>query len=167
MFIPGKFGIYLLNRKFSAGLSADQLFNGRKLETYHKELKINRHITFRFLYFRPYYQITWAAFMFSISWKISPSADIGLIFNPTDILGGLSYRTGERLSLLRSEICRYLFGYSTSLWKDIYSNLGTHEFTMALKFGDSSKTGSTDIEYLSQACELTNVYGDNDCGKKP
>lgn len=148
VFIPdAKFGIYLLNRKFSVGLSADQLFESvAKIgNTYHEELKINRHYYLfgSYIFDLNYQDQLEPSFIFSISEDLSPSADIGLIFNHNQTFwGGLSYRTGGAIiAIAGAKYENVFFGYSFDFTMEEIQRVtfGTHEFTMALKFGDSSR----------------------------
>ena len=148
VFIPdAKFGIYLLNRNFSVGLSADQLFeSAAKIgNPYYKELKIKRHY---FLFGSYIFDINYQdqiepSLMFSMSEDLSPSADIGIIYNHNQTFwGGLSYRTsGAIIGVAGVKYENIFLGYSFDFTMEEIQRVtfGTHEFTMALKFGESTR----------------------------
>lgn len=148
VFIPdAKFGIYIMAPQFSVGLSADQLFeSAAKLGNKgYKELDIKRHY---YLFGEYAFKISNTdelepSAMFSISEQLNPQADIGLTYiHDQTFWGGLTYRTsGAVIAILGAKYENVFFGYSFDFTlQEIQSvTYGTHELTMALKFGDNTR----------------------------
>jgi len=148
MFVPdASFGAYLLNPNYSVGFSAEQLFEaaGKISDAAYKYVKIKRH----YYLFGSYgfdlntYTILEPSFMFMMSEQFKPQADIGLtyIYN-TAFWGGLAYRTSG--AIIASTGVKYLnlwFGYSFDFTLQEIQRItyGTHELTVALRFGDSAR----------------------------
>lgn len=148
MFIPdATFGMYLLNQNYSFGFSADQLFeaSARIGNKAYNDFKVNRH----YYLFGSYdimpdaYSIIQPSFLFMMSEQIKPQADLGVtyIFNQ-DFLAGLSYRTsGAMIANLGIKYQNLHIGYAFDFTLQEIQRItyGTHEITMALKFGDSKR----------------------------
>jgi type IX secretion system PorP/SprF family membrane protein len=147
-FIPdASAGIYLLNAKYNAGFSIDQLFGAAlKLgDAAYRKFKMARQVnlfgsyTFemsRFSELQP-------SFLFRMSTQFKPQADAGLtyIFKQT-FWAGLTYRTsGAFITILGLKYQNLWFGYSVDFTLQEIQRItyGTHEFTLALRFGDNSR----------------------------
>ena len=148
MFVPdASFGVYLLNARYSAGFSADQLFEaaGKISNGAYKNVSIKRHYyLFGSYSFEPNtYVILEPSFMFLLSDQFKPQLDIGLtyIYN-NSFWAGLAFRTSG--AIIASTGVKYLnlwFGYSFDFTLQEIQRItyGTHELTVALKFGDSAR----------------------------
>jgi type IX secretion system PorP/SprF family membrane protein len=155
VFIPdADFGIYLLNPKFDIGFSALQLFGAAaKIGDYaYRNFRMDRHY-----YLFGSYNLTAGSrtelepsILFKISEQLKPQADIGITYiYDQNIRTGLTYRTGS--GVIANIRFRYIpdhskwtalfFGYSVDFTLNEIQRVtyGTHELTVALKFGDSSR----------------------------
>ena len=148
IFVPdATFGVYLLNASYSFGFSADQLFEASyKIgDNALQNFMMNRHYyLFGSYVFSPtsYTEIE-PSFLFMMSEQFKPQADIGLtyIVNKT-IWAGLSYRTsGAIIANLGVRQDNIFIGYAFDFTLQEIQRItyGTHEITLALKFGDSSR----------------------------
>ena len=155
VFIPDvDFGIYLLNPRFDFGFSALQLFGAAtKIGDYaYRNFRMDRHI----YAFGSYNLVIGGrtelepSLLFKISEQLKPQADIGITYIYDQRLwAGLTYRTGG--GLIANIRFRYIpdhsgwaqlfFGYAIDLTLNEIQSVtyGTHELTVALKFGDSSR----------------------------
>jgi type IX secretion system PorP/SprF family membrane protein len=148
MFVPDvSFGLYLLNAKYSLGLSADQLFEasakiGSKA---YENFKIERHY-----YLFGSYDIAGGSnsifepsFIVNMSEQLKPQADIGVSYiYKQDLWTGLSYRTsGAVIANVGVKYQNMFIGYAFdfTLQKIQRLTYGTHEITFALKLGDSTR----------------------------
>jgi type IX secretion system PorP/SprF family membrane protein len=148
IFVPDmNFGIYLLNARYSFGFSADQLFEAAaKIGNYvYKNYQMRRH----YYLFGSYdfssgsYNIIQPSFILLMSEQLKPQADIGLtyIYNQ-DFWTGLAYRTsGAIIANVGVKYQNIYFGYAFDFTLQEIQKLtyGTHEITIALKFGDSAR----------------------------
>jgi type IX secretion system PorP/SprF family membrane protein len=155
VFIPDvDFGIYLLNPRFDFGFSALQLFGAAtKIGDYaYRNFRMDRHV-----YAFGSYNLGIGcstelepSLLFKISEQLKPQADIGITYIYDQRLwAGLTYRTGG--GLITNIRFRYIpdhsgwvqlfFGYAIDLTLNEIQSVtyGTHELTVALKFGDSSR----------------------------
>jgi type IX secretion system PorP/SprF family membrane protein len=148
MFVPdATFGVYLLNPKYNVGFSADQLFQAAiKIgsEAYEK-FKMSRHFylfgSYIFTY-GPYVELQ-PSVLIKMSEQLRPQADIGFtyIYNKA-FWGGLTYRTsGALIANVGVKYENMFFGYAFDFTLNDIQRItyGTHELTIALKFGDSSR----------------------------
>ena len=148
VFIPdATFGIYLLNAKYNVGFSADQLFEvAAKIGSdAYKNIRVSRHYylfgSYRFE-INPYTQLE-PSFLFMMSEQFRPQADIGLTYiYEESFWAGMAYRSSG--ALIATVGARYLnlsFGYSFDFTLQEIQRItyGTHEITVALKFGDSAR----------------------------
>jgi type IX secretion system PorP/SprF family membrane protein len=155
VFVPDiDFGIYLLNPRYDIGFSALQMLGAvAKIGNYaYKNYWMDRH----FYLFGSYifYSGTKAevqpSILLKMSEQIRPQADIGLNYNyDQTISAGLAYRTGGALIAnirfkfvpsrvkMTSVYIGYAFDFTLNKIQRV--TYGTHEITMALKFGDSAK----------------------------
>lgn len=148
IFVPdASFGIYLLNAKYNAGFSAEQLFEATaKLgEKAYKNYQLQRHYyLFGSYFFELNSQMELEpSFLFKMSEELRPQADIGVtyIYNKA-FWAGLAYRTsGALIANLGVKYQNMFFGYAFDFTLQEIQRVtyGTHEFTMALKFGDSAR----------------------------
>jgi type IX secretion system PorP/SprF family membrane protein len=148
IFVPdAAFGIYLLNSKYSVGFSADQLFQSSvKIGDYaYKNFKLDRHYYLfgsYFLLLNPSMELE-PSILFMMSEQFKPMADIGLtyIYNK-GFWTGLSYRTsGALIANIGVKYENLWLGYAFDFTLQEIQRItwGTHEITLALKFGDSAR----------------------------
>ena len=148
IFVPDlTFGAYLLNANYSFGFSADQLSEA--------SAKIGGPAYKNFSMSRQYYlfgsydfslssnTIIQPSFLLKMSEQIKPQADIGAtyIYNQ-GFWVGLAYRTsGALIANIGVKFQNIFFGYAYDYTlQEIQSiTYGTHEITVALKFGDNSR----------------------------
>jgi type IX secretion system PorP/SprF family membrane protein len=148
VFIPdASFGIHLLNPRYSVGFSADQLFQAAA--------KIGSDAYGRFKMSRQYYLFGTYSFergtydeiqpsvLFKMSEQFRPQADIGLTYiNNKAFWAGLAYRTsGALIANIGVKYENLWFGYALDFTLQEIQRItyGTHEVTIALKFGDSAR----------------------------
>ena len=148
VFIPdASFGIHLLNPRYSVGFSADQLFQAAA--------KIGSDAYGRFKMSRQYYLFGTYSFergtydeiqpsvLFKMSEQFRPQADIGLTYiNNKAFWAGLAYRTsGALIANIGVKYMNLWFGYAFDFTLQEIQRItyGTHEVTIALKFGDSAR----------------------------
>ena len=148
MFVPdASFGVYLLNGRYSVGFSAEQLFEaaGKIGNGTYKNIKINRHYYLfgNYSFYPNTYTELQPSFLLMMSEQFKPQADIGLtyIYNQA-FWAGLAFRTSG--ALIASTGLKYQnlwFGYSFDFTLQEIQRVtyGTHEITIALKFGDSAR----------------------------
>jgi type IX secretion system PorP/SprF family membrane protein len=148
MFVPdATAGIYLLNSKYCLGLSAAQLFqaSGKISGNAYKDVKINRqYYLFGSYDFVPAYKtIIQPSFLFMTSEQIKPVADIGLNYiYDNNFWAGLAYRTsGAVIATVGARYENLFFGYAFDFTLQEIQRVtyGTHEITIAAKFGDNKR----------------------------
>jgi type IX secretion system PorP/SprF family membrane protein len=148
IFVPDlSFGVYLLNAKYSLGFSADQLSEA--------SAKIGGPAYKNFSMNRQYYlfgsydfssgstTIIQPSFLLKMSEQLKPQADLGAtyIYNK-DFWAGLAYRTsGAIIANVGVKYLNMYFGYAFDFTMQEIQRItyGTHEITVALKFGDNSR----------------------------
>ena len=148
VFIPdASVGIYLLNAKYNFGFSVDQLFEAA--------LKIGDAAFDKFRMSRQIYMFGSYTFeanrnnefqpslLFKMSEQLKPQVDAGVtyIYNNT-LWAGLTYRTsGAIIANIGVKYLNLWFGYSVDFTLQEIQRItyGTHELTIALRFGDSSR----------------------------
>lgn len=155
VFVPdADFGIYLLNPRFDFGFSAQQLFGAAaKIGNYaYRNFQMNRH----FYTFGSYYlpiaskQELEPSVLVKMSEELRPQADLGLTYiYDQSLWTGLTYRTGGgiianiRLKYVPKHTTKtaMFFGYAVDFTLNQIQRVtyGTHELTLAIKFGDSSR----------------------------
>jgi type IX secretion system PorP/SprF family membrane protein len=148
IFVPDMtFGAYLLNAKYSLGFSADQLSEA--------SAKIGGSAYKNFTMSRQYYlfgsydfsegsnTIIQPSFLLKMSEQLKPQADIGATYiYKQGFWAGLAYRTsGALIANVGVKYLNIFFGYAYDYTlQEIQSiTYGTHEITVALKFGDNSR----------------------------
>ena len=148
IFVPDvTVGIYLLNAKYSFGFSADQLSESAA--------KFRSPAYKNFVMYRQYYlfgsydfsqssnAIIQPSFLLKMSEQLKPQADIGVtyIYNQ-DFWAGMAYRTsGALIANIGMKYQNIFFGYAFDFTLQEIQRItyGTHELTVALKFGDNSR----------------------------
>ena len=148
MFVPdATFGVYLLNAKYSLGFSADQLFqaSAKIANNAYKDFKMSR----QYYLFGSYdlssgsNVLIQPSFLLKMSEQLRPQADIGVtyIYNQ-DFWAGLAFRTsGALIATLGVKYENMFIGYAFDFTLQEIQKVtyGTHEITIALKFGDNSR----------------------------
>lgn len=148
IFVPdATFGIYLMNSKYSVGFSADQLFQAATKignEAYSKFKMARQFYIFGSYNFSrgPYIELQ-PSFLLRMSEQLKPQADVGLtyIFDQT-LWAGLSFRTsGALIANVGVKYENLWFGYSFDFTLQEIQRItyGTHELTIAVRFGDNSR----------------------------
>jgi len=148
VFVPDvSVGIYLLNAKFNFGFSMDQLLQAAvKIgEAAYDNYKMARHINiFGSYIFEPnsYVELQ-PSLLFRMSEQIKPQADIGFTYIlKQSFWAGLAYRTsGALITNVGVKYQNLWFGYSFDFTLQEIQQItyGTHELTVALRFGDNSR----------------------------
>lgn len=148
VFVPdADFGIYILNPRYNLGFSTLQLFGAAAKiggEAY-QNYSMDRH----YYFFGSYSLMAGKrtelqpSVLFMMSEQLKPMADIGVTYNyDQKIWAGISYRTSKAI------IVNFGFSYSNlfmgyaidfTLQEIQRVTYGTHELTLALKFGDSAR----------------------------
>jgi type IX secretion system PorP/SprF family membrane protein len=148
IFIPdANVGVYYSDPKLYAGLSVSQMFQSalRLGERGYAEYKMKRYYYLTsgydfevndFLTIEP-------SFLFKSTEDLNWQADFNtkFVFNE-EYWAGLSYRTGGALIFMGGvRVDKYFFGYAfdytlSSIMKHSY---GSHEFMIAIRFGDNSR----------------------------
>jgi len=148
IFVPDvSFGAYLLNAKYSFGFSADQLseasakIGGPAYKNYTMSRQYYLFGSYDFT--EGIYTIIQPAFLIKMSEQLKPQADMGVtyIYNQ-GFWAGLAYRTsGALIANIGVKYQNIFFGYAFDYTlQEIQSiTYGTHEITVALKFGDNSR----------------------------
>ncbi len=148
IFVPDvTFGIYLLNPGYSLGFSVGQLSEASAKigGPGYKNFSMSR----QYYLFGSYdisqgtYNIFQPSFLVKMSEQLKPQADIGMtyIFNEA-FWSGLAYRTsGALIANVGVKFQNIYFGYAFdyTLQEIQTVTYGTHEITVALKFGDNSR----------------------------
>jgi type IX secretion system PorP/SprF family membrane protein len=148
IFVPDAgVGAYLLNARYSVGFSADQLFQAA--------LKIGSPIYNRYTMRRQYYIFGNYSFeqgiyneiqpslIIKMSEQLRPQADIGLTYiNNQSFWAGIAYRTSKAIiANIGVKYQKIFFGYAFDFTLQEIQRVtyGTHEITIAVKFGDSAR----------------------------
>lgn len=148
MLIPdASFGVYLLNAKYSVGFSASELFEAatKIADDAFKDFRLDRHYyLFGSYSFLLNSQVELEpSCLFAMSEQLKPQADIGLTYiYDQSFWAGLSFRTsGAMIANLGVKYQNIFLGYSFdfTLQEIQQVTYGTHEITVALRFGDSAR----------------------------
>jgi type IX secretion system PorP/SprF family membrane protein len=148
VFVPDMtFGVYLLNAKYSFGFSADQLSEAAAKigGPGYKNLSMSR----QYYLFGSYdfsegtSTIIQPSFLLKMSEQFKPQVDIGAtyIYNQ-GFWAGLAYRTsGALIANIGVKYQNMFFGYAYDYTMQEIQTItyGTHEITIAVKFGDNSR----------------------------
>jgi type IX secretion system PorP/SprF family membrane protein len=148
IFVPDfNFGAYLLNSKFAIGFSAQELMEGfiKAGSQAYKDLKIQRtYYLFGNYDFEPDSKtLIQPSLLLKMSEQLRPQADIGLTWSyDNKIWLGATFRTGSAIIAnvgVRRD--RLFFGYSFdfTLQPIQMSTYGSHEFIVAVRFGDTPR----------------------------
>jgi type IX secretion system PorP/SprF family membrane protein len=147
IFIPdANFGVYYNDPNIFAGFSMSQLFQSAlKLgEKGYAEYKMKRYYNLMGGYDFPindFFTIIPSFYLKTTGTVWQADFNTRFIFNE-DYWGGLSYRTGGALIFMGGvRVDKFFFGYAfdytlSSIMKHSY---GSHEFTLAVKFGDTAR----------------------------
>ena len=146
VFIPDfSFGTYLLNRKYAVGFSVQELLEGSvKLGSQaYDNLKIERtyYIFGNYDFELDSKTTLQPSLLVKMSEQLRPQGDIGLTYNYDNRFWvGATFRTGSAIIAnvgVRKD--KLFFGYSFdwTLQAIQRSTYGSHEFVMAVKFGDT------------------------------
>jgi type IX secretion system PorP/SprF family membrane protein len=148
MFVPdAAFGVYVLNPKYKLGLSADQLFraSARIAGSAFHDFRMDRHYylfgSYNFLSRTDV--VIQPSFLVVMSDQLKPEADFGsmVVYNE-DFRVGLSYRTsGALIAKFGIRFQNAFIGYALdfTLHEIQKVTYGTHEITLAMRFGDSRR----------------------------
>ena len=148
IFVPDvSFGAYLLNAKYSFGFSADQLseasakIGGPAYKNYTMSRQYYLFGSYDFT--EGIYTIIQPAFLIKMSEQLKPQADMGVtyIYNQ-GFWAGLAYRTsGALIANVGVKYQNLFFGYAFDFTMQEIQRVtyGTHEITVAVKFGDNSR----------------------------
>jgi type IX secretion system PorP/SprF family membrane protein len=148
VFVPDMtFGAYLLNAKYSVGFSADQLsqaaakIGGNAYKNYTATRQYYLFGSYDFS--EGLYTIIQPSFLLKMSETFKPLADIGVtyIYNQ-GFWAGLAYRTSKALIInigVKYQNIFFGYAYDYTLQEIQTITYGTHELTVALKFGDNTR----------------------------
>lgn len=148
MFIPdATFGVYLLNASYSLGFSADQLFeaSARIGDAAFRDFTLDRHY---YLFGSYNLRLNYLAelqpsFMLVMSEQLKPQLDLGATYIYDQAFwAGMAFRTsGALIANLGVKYQKMFFGYSFDFTLQEIQRVtyGTHEITVALKFGDNAR----------------------------
>jgi type IX secretion system PorP/SprF family membrane protein len=146
IFIPDfNFGIYLLNRTYSVGFSAQELLEGlvKVGSQAYKDLKILRtyYLFGNYDFELDNKMVLQPSLLLKTSEQLRPQADIGLTYSYDNRFWvGATFRTGSAIIAnvgVRKD--KLFFGYSFdfTLQSIQRATYGSHEFQLAVKFGDT------------------------------
>lgn len=148
IFVPdATFGAYILNAKYCFGFSADQLFeaSAKIANNAYENFRVNRH----YYLFGAYDleidhgSVLQPSFLLMTSEQLMPQADIGLSYvYENNFWAGLAYRTsGAIIANIGVKHENMFFGYAFDFTMQEIQRVtyGTHEITMAVKFGDNMR----------------------------
>jgi len=146
IFVPDfNFGLYILNRSYTLGISAQEMMEGfvKVGSQAYKDLKIMRtyYLMGNYDFEIDGNSVLEPSLLLKMSGQLRPQADIGLtyVYDRKFWLGG-TYRTGgAMIANVGVKKDQFFFGYSFdfTLQKIQRSTYGSHEFVVALKFGDT------------------------------
>ena len=148
IFVPDlTFGAYLLNSRYNIGFSADQLLEAaaKTGSTGYKNFKMKRQY---YLFGSCDFEagsntVIQPSFLFQVSEQLKPIADLGVSYLMNqDFWAGMTYRTsGAIIANVGFRYNNFHFGYSFDFTLSEIQRVtyGTHELSVAMKFGDSSR----------------------------
>ncbi len=148
IFVPDiTFGVYLLNANYSFGFSADQLsqasakIGGPAYKNY--TMSRQYYLFGSYDFNQGTYNTIQPAFLVKMSEQLKPQADIGLTYiYDQGFWAGLAYRTsGALIANIGVKYQNIFFGYAFDYTLQEIQRItyGTHEITVAVKFGDNSR----------------------------
>ncbi len=148
IFVPdATFGAYLLNAKYSIGFSVDQLFQASAKigSAAYKNFKMSR----QYYLFGSYdfssgsNALIQPSCLLKMSEQLKPQADIGVTYiYDQGFWAGLAFRTsGALIANLGVKYQNIFIGYAFDFTLQEIQRVtyGTHEITVALKFGDNTR----------------------------
>jgi type IX secretion system PorP/SprF family membrane protein len=148
IFVPDfSVGVYLLNARYNLGFSAEQLSESAAKfgNTAYKNFSMER----QYYLFGSYdfdagiNSVIQPSFLAKMSEQLKPQLDIGATWiYKEDFWAGLAYRTsGVIITTIGVKYQNIFFGYSYDFTLSEIQRLtyGTHEITLAMKFGDNSR----------------------------
>lgn len=145
LFVPdANFGIHIMNPSYSAGIAIEQLFQsfGKFGNEAYGNFTMQRHYNAfaNYTFEAGLYSEMQPSVLFRMSEQLKPQADFGLtyIFRK-EFWAGVTYRTGAAvIANLGFQYDNFFFGYSFDFTTQEIQNMtyGTHEITLALKYGD-------------------------------
>ena len=148
VFIPdAAAGVYLLNANYNLGFSVDQLFGAalKVGDAAYNKFQMARQVNFfgSYTFETGRYTELQPSFLLRASTQLKPQVDAGLtyIYNQS-LWAGLTYRTSGGIIVLVGVKHQNLWlGYSVDFTTQEIQRVsyGTHELTIALKFGDNSR----------------------------
>jgi len=148
VFVPdAAFGIYLSNPRYSFGFSIDQLFQAAlKIgPVAYDQFKMARQLyMFGSYSFGIETKYVWQpSFMFRMSEQLKPQFDFGMTYiYDKRLWAGLAYRTsGALIATIGVAYENLWFGYAFDFTLQEIQRLtyGTHELTVAVRFGDNTR----------------------------
>jgi type IX secretion system PorP/SprF family membrane protein len=155
VFVPNAdFGVYILNPRYDIGFSAQQLFGSSVILG---NLGATEYKMYRHYYMFGSFNIRSAeksviqpSLLVKTSEQLRPQADLGMTYiYDQNFWAGIAYRTSG--AIIANVMVRYVpvkldktsfyFGYAFDFTSNKIqrATYGSHEITMAVKFGDSSK----------------------------
>jgi len=148
IFVPDvAFGAYILNARYSFGFSADQLSEASAKigGPAYKNFSMSRqyYLFGSYDFSQGSYTIIQPSFLVKMSEQLKPQADMGAtyIYNQ-GFWAGLAYRTsGAIIANIGVKYQNMFFGYAFDFTLQEIQRItyGTHEVTIAIKFGDNSR----------------------------
>lgn len=151
IFVPDlNFGVRLLESNYTIGFSADQLLGAvvKVGSNGYENYKMDRHyyLMGSYSFFKGREMEFKPSFLLKMSEQLRPQLDIGFTYTfdnfKTAYWTGITYRTdGAIITSTGIRADNLFFGYSFdfSLHPIQLYSYGTHEITVAMKFGDSSR----------------------------
>jgi len=148
IFVPdANFGVYILNPRYSGGFAVEQLFQSlAKIGSdAYDNFKMERHYNMfgSYIFETGRYTELQPSFLMRMSEQLMPQADIGLTYIfKQEFWTGLTYRTGGAvIANFGMQYQKLFFGYSFDFTLQELQRVtyGTHEITIALKYGDSRR----------------------------
>jgi len=155
IFVPdADFGAYLLNPNYDIGFSVAQIFGGAARIG---GLAYNKYKMYRHYYLFGSYSFSYGnklelepSLLINMSEQLTPLADLGLtLIYDQKLWAGVSFRTpgaaianfGAAFDINKIKMMSLYIGYSLdfTMNKIQQQTYGTHELTIAMKFGASSK----------------------------
>jgi type IX secretion system PorP/SprF family membrane protein len=148
IFVPdADFGIYILNPKYSIGFSTEQLFGAAAKigDVAYKNFRMDRHYyLFGSYSFAPSNKTELQpSVLFMMSEQLKPLVDIGFTYiYDQRFWAGLSYRTSKAvIANFGVNYTNMYIGYAFDFTLQEIQRVtyGTHELTVAIRFGDSDR----------------------------
>lgn len=148
VFIPdADFGLYILNPKYNIGFSTEQLFGAAAKvgDEAYRNFRMDRHYyLFGSYSFEPSSRIELQpSGLLMMSEQMKPTADIGITWiYDRKLWAGLSYRTSKAIIAnfgitYTNMYIGYAFDFTLQEIQRV--TYGTHELTIAVRFGDSAR----------------------------